>query len=590
MRRLALVLLFALAVPTFAANAILFRGARVFDGARVTEKTDVLIRDGRIEAVGPKLKAPADAEIIDGRGKTLLPGLIDAHTHAYGDALREALMFGVTTELDQFSNAQMARTLREEQAAGKASGRADLFSAGTLVTAAGGHGTEYGFTIPTIESPDDAQAFVDARIAEGSDWIKLVYDDGSVYGLKWPTLSLETMRAVIAAAHKRDKLAVVHIGSAAAARDAIDAGADGLVHLFNDTSVSSEFASTVKTKHAFIVPTLLVQHSLLGTSGADALLADKNLAPYLSETAQLSLAQAFQNLRGGKDLAVAKNTVRQLKAAGVPILAGTDAPNPGTAHGVALHRELELLVDAGLMPVEALVAATAAPAKAFRIDDRGRIAKGLRADLVLINGDPTTDITATRAIEGVWKGGVRVDRAAFAKAIADARASAANVTSVDIGNGLISDFEQPEPAARFGTPWVVSTDGMAGGKSTAALEIASGALRITGMISDALPYAWAGAMWSPVTQPMAPANLSHTKELRFRTRGDGKTYRVLVFARSKGMYPLTRTFVADTDWNDVAMPWSAFGIDAHDLMAVLFCGGPQGGSFAFEIDDMRLEK
>jgi imidazolonepropionase-like amidohydrolase len=582
------VLLFLALTLPLQAGVILFRGARIFDGTRVVPATDVLVRDARIEEIGTGLKAPDGAEIIDAKGKTLLPGLIDAHTHAWGDALVEALMFGVTTELDQFANADMARAMRAEQAAGKGSGRADLFSASTLVTAPGGHGTEYGFTIPTITSPSDAQAFVDARIAEGSDWIKLVYDDGSVYGMKWPTLSAETMRAVIDAAHKRRKLAVVHVGSASAARTAIEAGADGLVHLFNDALPANDFAAVTKKRGAFIIPTLLVQHSLLGTPGAAALVKDARITPYLTDNARGSLEREFVGLRKGKDLANAYEVVRRLKAAGVPILAGTDAPNPGTAHGVALHRELEMLVEAGLTPSEALASATSVPARAFRIDDRGRIAKGLRADLVLVDGDPTSDITATRAIAGVWKGGVPANRGAFAKSIADARAAVG--TPIDIGNGLISDFSTTAPGALFGTEWIVSTDAMAGGKSTAAIAVESNALKISGTISDSLPYAWAGAMWSPTKQAMAPANLSHTKELRFRTRGDGGTYRMLVFARSKGMMPLTRTFVAGSEWKDVTVPWSAFGTDASDLMAVLFVGGPKGGAFAFEVDDVRLAK
>jgi len=98
-------------------------------------------------------------------------------------------------------------------------------------------------------------------------------------------------------------------------------------------------------------------------------------------------------------------------------------------------------------------------------------------------------------------------------------------------------------------------------------------------------------MWSPGTVPMTPVDLSSTKALRFRARGDGGTYRVLVFAQSKGMLPLTRTFVAGEAWTEQAFPWSAFGgIDGHDVMAVLFCGGPQPGKFAFEVDDVRLEK
>jgi imidazolonepropionase-like amidohydrolase len=94
----------------------------------------------------------------------------------------------------------------------------------------------------------------------------------------------------------------------------------------------------------------------------------------------------------------------------VPILAGTDAPNPGTAHGVSIHREMELLVEAGLTPQQALAAATSVPARAFRLDDRGRIAPGLRADLVLAGGDPLKDITETRNIVRIWKGGKAVER------------------------------------------------------------------------------------------------------------------------------------------------------------------------------------
>jgi len=121
----------------------------------------------------------------------------------------------------------------------------------------------------------------------------------------------------------------------------------------------------------------------------------------------------------------------------VPILAGTDASNPGTAHGTSMQLELSLLVRAGQTPVEALIAGTSAPARAFEYSDRGRIASGLRADLVLVDGDPTQDIAATRAIAGVWKGGVALDRVAYAAAIATARAAASRA----LQPGGISDFE-----------------------------------------------------------------------------------------------------------------------------------------------------
>ncbi|HEX9136960.1 MAG TPA: amidohydrolase family protein, partial [Nitrospirota bacterium] len=106
-----------------------------------------------------------------------------------------------------------------------------------------------------------------------------------------------------------------------------------------------------------------------------------------------------------------------LAAAHVRILAGTDAGNPGTAPGISMHGELEYLVKAGLIAKQALAAATSVPASTFHLTDRGRIASGLRADLVLVNDDPTAEITATRDIVEVWKEGTSVDRQSWRQSI-----------------------------------------------------------------------------------------------------------------------------------------------------------------------------
>ncbi len=102
--------------------------------------------------------------------------------------------------------------------------------------------------------------------------------------------------------------------------------------------------------------------------------------------------------------------MRALHRAGVPLLAGTDAPAPGAPHGMGLHRELDQQFQSGLKPIEALAAATSEPARFFGFHDRGRIAKRLRADLVLVHGDPSVDITATRHIVGIWKLGIPYTR------------------------------------------------------------------------------------------------------------------------------------------------------------------------------------
>jgi hypothetical protein len=125
---------------------------RVFDGERTWPKASVLVRDGRVEAIAAQVVVPGGAHVIDGKGRTLLPGLIDAHTHTWGTARRDALRFGVTTELDMFTDWRQLAKAREERNSLAATDHADLWSAGTLATVAGGHGTEFGMPIPTLSS------------------------------------------------------------------------------------------------------------------------------------------------------------------------------------------------------------------------------------------------------------------------------------------------------------------------------------------------------------------------------------------------------------------------------------------------------
>lgn len=574
--------------PPARSGTFAIRDVRVFDGERVLDKATVIVRDGLVAAVGAEVTVPTDMAVVTGEGRTLLPGLIDAHVHTFGHALQRALLSGVTTVLDMFTDQNQARQWRAEQRAdGGAPGRADVFSAGTLVTAPNGHGTQFGMPIPTITSPTEAEAFVDARIAEGSDYIKIVYETGEAYARDASNISEETLRAVIAAAKARGKLAVVHVGSRRAAETAVAAGASGLVHLFGDEPPSADFAPRVKDAGMFVIPTLSVIESVSGLAGGADLASSSPLAEFLTPDERAALNASFPQRAGTKvTLRNATEAVRQLQAAGVPILAGSDAPNPGTIHGATLHRELELLTRAGLSPVAALTAATSGPADAFGLGDRGRIAVGRRADLVLVDGDPTANVTMTRRIVEIWKGGTRLDRRPAPREAALAEASA---------SGRISDFDGEQITAEFGDGWQISTDTMLGGSSEATMQLvkpgaagSAGALEITGAIKPGAPFPWAGAMFFPASPPMSPANLSTFTEIVFQARGDGREYQVMVFATALGNIPATQPFLAAAEWKEFVMPLKTFGVDGSGLRAILFSAGSTPGGFRFAIDQVRV--
>lgn len=600
--QLGLTLTFAtLAAASALADSLLFRGGNVFDGEKLHPGVDVLVTDGKIADLGPTLAAPAGCETIDAAGCTLLPGLIDCHTHSFAPPqLAQALVFGVTTQLEMFTVAPMMAAFQSQQRDNGAPGRADIYSAGVLVTAPGGHGTQFGTPIPTITKPDEAEQFVADRIKEGSDYIKIVLEDGSAIGMKFNCISNETLVAVVRAAHKQGKLAVVHVTARERAREAILAGADGLVHTFCDQAIDEELVKLAKDKGAFVIPTLTVKESIAGIASGESLTRDARLQADIPLDASQSLTSSFPASGAEKRYIIARESVTRWHAAGVPILAGTDAPNPGTSHGVSMHRELELLVAAGLTPPQALAAATSLPAAKFKLADRGRIAKGLRADMLLVRGDPTKSIESTREIVGVWKLGKAAPRSAHREQVAKARAEAEKVklTPPPAGSesGVISDFESDQPAANFGTAWQASTDAMMGGKSTVEFKVVSpgangskGALEIKGKIAEG-QSPWAGVIQHPAGSFMAPANLSKWTKFTFQARADAADARcsILLFTKSGGFRPAMHFFKIGKDWTSVEVPFAKFnGSDGADVTGI-YIGGA-AGEYTLWLDDVRME-
>ncbi|MBN2400289.1 MAG: CIA30 family protein [Candidatus Aminicenantes bacterium] len=574
------------------------RDVRVFDGNNVIEKTNVLVREGRIEKVALALRIPDSARIIEGQGKTLLPGLIDSHTHIFAAGLQQSVQFGVTTDIDMFTQVDLVQAMKKQQAAGANPGRADLISSGTLATVPGGHGTEYGLVIPTLSKPEEALAFVDARIGEGSDFIKIIYG----HGWNFPSLDKRTMAALVQAAHRRNKLTAVHIDTLQDAFDAVECGADILAHVWIDREMTDKLLTLVQKKRTVLIPTLTVISSICGLKPGITLLRDPQLEPLMDSDVLLGLQREFPiSAFTQENFATAQMITRLFKENHLPVLAGTDAPNPGTAYGASLHQELEMLVQCGFSPAEALNAATALPAEVFALSDRGRIAQGLRADLLLVEGNPLAAITDTRRIAGIWKEGVELDRSGFREKIAREKKSAAGqptpMPPAGLGTGLVSDFDDGSRNSRFGSGWLDSTDAIMGGKSTVEIKITSAGaenslycLTISGEVLAGAAFAWSGTILFPAEKPFAAADLSGKKSISFWARGDGQTYQVLFYSRKTGFIPLSQSFTCSAEWQQFNFAFSSFpNLDSTQVTAIAFIAGPQPGPFRLQLDHIALQ-
>ncbi len=563
-------------------TATVIQGARVLSD-QVLEQATVVIRGRTIESITPGTDVPAaagaEAKIVDGAGMTMLPGLIDSHTHNFGLSLQQALNFGVTTVLDMLTDENLAGQWRRQQAAGAVPQRADIFAGGG-VTVEGGHGTQFGIPIPTLDDPEQTRAFIAARAAAGADFIKVIYEPG-IRERTRPTFAVSTLPRIVEAAHEHDLLAVFHVSLASTARDAIDAGADGLVHVHFDRG-GPEIVEAARKAGVFVVPTLAVIEAVARAGGGKELAADPLIAPFLAPDQHSGLTREFETAPIADALENALDSVGALHAAGVPILAGSDAPNPGTTHGASIHRELELLVRAGLTPLQALHAATAAPADAFGLDDRGRIAPGLKADLVLVRGDATEDVRATRNIAAIWKDGVRLERT-----------TAPDRSGRDrIDPQLVTDFDDLSGNA-LPRGWMHSTDAMQGGKSrveTAIVQRDSGsALRLDGELAEGSPFPWSGVMFTLGSGFMQPVDASAIGALVFDVRGPEGAYQAMAFGESLGMHPAAAGFEAGDDWRRVVIPLSSFaGLDPAGAWGFYIGGGTELGEFWLEIDNVEL--
>lgn len=355
----------------------MIQDVRLFDGFEVTQNTDILVVNNSICRIGADLPITDDFTIVvEGEGKTIIPGLINAHVHAWIPYhLQNAMEAGVFAVLDMHSSSETNTTLRKLKLT---DGFAKFYTAGFAATVENGHGTQYWFEGPLIGVDHTPEEFVTEVLANGSDYIKIIYEH------KLATLSLEQIERIIKESHSNSKLAVAHISTYHDALDIVSKDIDGLVHMWNDSLMSSSFTREAKRRGTFIVPTLTLLQEVI---------------TYYEEN-----EIAYSGLSSTQ----LQEEVGKMSDAGVLLLAGTDAPNVGLDYGWSLHKELELFVEAGLTPVEALKTATSNVSTAFSIDGIGTIREGQIANFNLVDGNPTRDITHSKNIIGIWAEGKRI--------------------------------------------------------------------------------------------------------------------------------------------------------------------------------------
>ncbi len=402
---------------TSATQFTVLTGARIIDGAgrAPLERGDILIRDGRIEAVGG-VSAPSGAVRIDMAGKTIIPGFINAHAHVdlnpnsrqpprdqLTAQLRLYADYGVTTVYSLGDDGVESIRLRDEQRRGIPD-RTRLYVSGKNVVA------------PTA---DQVRRDVEAAAASKVDVIKTRVDgpDNSPQ-----RMAPAVFTALIDHAHKNGLRVAAHMFFLKDAQALVNAGVDILAHSVRDMDIDAALINEIKRRNVGYIPTLTRDLSVFAYESTPAFFSDPFFTreqSYRPVVAQLTDPAAQARVRNNANaqsikqaLAQANRNLKMLQDAGVTIAMGTDTgAGVGRWQGYFEHLELEMMVAAGLTPMQALVAATGNAAKVTKLDaDLGTLQPGKWADFIVLNADPLTDIRNTKQIDSVWIAGRKLQR------------------------------------------------------------------------------------------------------------------------------------------------------------------------------------
>jgi imidazolonepropionase-like amidohydrolase len=388
-------------------------GARIIDGTGrpPIEKGILVIRGGRIEAVGKHLRLPAGVIRIDATGRTIIPGLINAHGHVNNmSQLGVYLRDGITTVLSLGGDKEFA--LRTQCASAAPGTVPHLYVAGPIQDSTAIPGAV------AVTTPEQARRSVDELILQKPDIVKVRVDD--FLGAR-PKMSPAVYQAVIDEAHKNGYRTAAHVVLLDDAKGVLRAGVNYIAHSVRDREVDDEFIGLMKQHHAFYSPTLTREVAVFTYAETPEFFSDPFFLKEADPTEMAKMEdskhqEAVRNdhaARWYKDhLPIAMHNLKTLSDAGIVIAMGTDSGGgPGRFQGYFEHLELEYETKAGLTPMQALISATSGAAQAVDISRKaGTLEKGKWADFVVLTANPLDDIRNTRKIDSVWIGGVEVQQ------------------------------------------------------------------------------------------------------------------------------------------------------------------------------------
>lgn len=591
------------------ANATLIDGS----GGIPRPGTTLIVEGDRIAWIGSAGLAPhpAGAPTIDAAGKWIIPGLFDAHVHLASvqtpagvvqeetQKLLDAFLFsGVTSILDCWATEEVFDLRRLEREGRIESPR--IFATGPGLTAPEAHGTEFGIAQPVVRSEDDAREQVRRLAALGADLVKVAVDalpgDAGVR----PSLEPALFRAIVSEAHRLRLRVGVHVLHPRLAEMVMREGADVILHAFPGDGFDGATLNAFRRRGGWIVPTLAVEEPLARLRDDPGFLeepllvaaADPRLRRLFGAGSARRLAGTHYDLAASAYPAV-EETVRRFAEVGAAIAAGTDASNLGVFHGPALHREAELLVRAGLSPMQALLAATRGGPRALGLEwDRGLLDLGRLADLVVLGADPLADIRNLARVEVVVKGGRIVDREALRERIQG------TITGT-LPDGPFADFESEDGlTGAVSRPFGVVESG-SGPHSTVDVRIAregSGAhLVVEGLVAD-VPDAVAGVAMHLSPFGLHAVDLDRTPWIRFRARGDGGVCLLELITLDCGQGVFLRAFRAAEEWAPVEIkldrlrprfvePGTPLDLSRALTLRVV-TGEGRRGPFRVELDDI----